>query len=216
MAFIEIVDLKKSINNIEIIKGVGVSIEKGTTVGLIGNNGSGKTVLLKIICGFYKATEGFICIDGKVVGKDMDFYDSMGMIIETPGFMGKSSGYQNLKLLAGIKKIIGKDQIISTMKLVGLNPHDKKHVAKYSMGMRQRLAIAQAIMENPELLILDEPFNGLDYQGVVEMRQVLQNMKELGKTVIISSHNQDDVAILCDQVYEMEAGKIREVSVDRY
>jgi ABC-2 type transport system ATP-binding protein len=162
--------------------------------------------LMKCICGFIKTTSGVIKVDGKQVGRDCDFPDNMGIIIETPGFIPYYSGYKNLKLLAGLRGKIGKAEIIGAMKQVGLDPDLKRHVRKYSLGMRQRLGLAQAIMENPDLLILDEPMNGLDKEGVSDMRKYLLSLKENGKTILICSHSAEDIETLCDTVCEMEKG----------
>ena len=175
---------------------------------LIGPPGSGKTMLMKCICGFVKPTSGEIAVDGKRVGKDVDFPDDMGIIIETPGFIPYYSGYKNLKLLAGLKNKIGKEQVRESMKQVGLDPDLRRHVRKYSLGMRQRLGLAQAIMENPKILILDEPFNGLDKEGVKEMREYLLSYKEQGKTILICSHSAEDIEVLCETVHEMDKGAI--------
>ena len=212
MIYIDVKNVSKNFNKNKVISNVSIQVDQGRTIGIVGNNGSGKTVLLKMICGLFLPTEGKVAVKGKVIGKDIVFPDSMGLIIETPGFNASYSGYRNLKLLADITKRATKEDIREVMKLVGLNPDNKKHVAKYSLGMRQRLALAQAIMENPELLILDEPFNGLDKEGINEMRHVLLDMKAEGKTIIMTSHNAEDIDILCDEVYEMESGKIMNVN----
>ncbi len=203
---IEIKDLSLTIKKTEILKKINISFEKGKIHGLIGRNGSGKTMLMKCICGFIKPTEGEIIVNGKRVRKDCDFPDSVGIIIETPGFIPYYSGYKNLKLLADLNKKINKERISSAMKQVGLDPDLKRHVRKYSLGMRQRLGLAQAIMENPDLLILDEPMNGLDNDGVADMRKYLLNLKEQGKTILIASHSTEDIDILCDTVCEMDKG----------
>ena len=196
----------------EILKHINVSFEEGKIHGLIGRNGSGKTMLMKCICGFIKPTSGEIIVDGKKVGKDVDFPKDMGIIIETPGFIPYYSGYKNLKLLAGLNNKIGKEEIKSSMKQVGLDPDLKRHVRKYSLGMRQRLGLAQAIMENPKILILDEPFNGLDKDGVKEMREYLLSYKEQGKTILICSHSAEDISVLCNTVHEMDKGVISEIT----
>lgn len=203
---IEIKDLSLTIKKTEILKKINISFEKGKIHGLIGRNGSGKTMLMKCICGFIKPTYGEIAVNGKRVGKDCDFPDSIGIIIETPGFIPYYSGCKNLKLIADLNKKINKDEIKSAMKQVDLDPDSKLHVKKYSLGMRQRLGLAQAIMENPDLLILDEPMNGLDKDGVADMRKYLLNLKEQGKTIVIASHSAEDIEILCDTVYEMDNG----------
>ena len=211
MAYVEVHSVSKTINNIRLISDVSLSVEKGKTLGLVGHNGSGKTVLMKMISGLFAPSEGHIFVNGKELGKDADFPESMGIIIENPGFIAAYSGYRNLKLLAGIKKKARRDDIRDAMKTVGLDPDCRKHVSKYSLGMRQRLAIAQAIMKKPELLILDEPFNGLDSSGVAEMREVLRKCKRKGQTIIMSSHCEDDINALCDEVYLMEGGRLSQI-----
>lgn len=203
---IEIKDLSLTIKKTEILKNINISFEKGKIHGLIGRNGSGKTMLMKCICGFIKPTDGEIYVNEKRVGKDCDFPDSIGIIIETPGFIPYYSGCKNLKLIADLNKKINKEQIRAAMKQVGLDPDSRLHVKKYSLGMRQRLGLAQAIMEDPDLLILDEPMNGLDKDGVADMRKYLLNFKEQGKTILIASHSAEDIEILCDTVCEMDKG----------
>ena len=203
---IQVKDVSLTIKKTEILRHETVVFEKGKIHGLIGRNGIGKTMLMKCICGFVKPTEGTIIVNGKQVGKDCDFPDSVGMIIETPGFIPYYSGYKNLKLLADLRKKITGEQVKEAMGRVGLDPELKRHVRKYSLGMRQRLGIAQAIMEDPSLLILDEPLNGLDKHGVAEMRRLIKGLKAEGKTILLASHNQGDIDELCDTVCEMDAG----------
>ncbi len=210
MNVIEITSLNLTLTKTEILKNINLTFEKGKIHGLIGRNGSGKTMLMKCICGFVKPTSGEIKVNGEIVGKDCDFPKNMGIIIETPGFIPYYSGYKNLKLLADLNKKADKDKIRETMKKVGLDPDLKRHVRKYSLGMRQRLGLAQAIMEDPEILILDEPFNGLDKDGVKDMRNYLLDLKEQGKTILIASHNSEDISVLCDTVQEMDKGIIIE------
>ena len=209
----EIITVKNvnlTIGKTQILKDINVSFEEGKIHGLIGRNGSGKTMLMKCICGFIKPTSGEITVDGKRVGKDVDFPKDMGIIIETPGFIPYYSGYKNLKLLAGLNNRIGKKEIMQSMEQVGLDPKLKRHVRKYSLGMRQRLGLAQAIMENPKILVLDEPFNGLDKDGVKDMREYLLSYKEQGRTILICSHSAEDISLLCDTVCEMDKGSIGE------
>ena len=203
---IKVTDLSLTIKSTDILKNINISFEKGKIHGLIGRNGSGKTMLMKCICGFIRPSEGEIIVDEKRIRKDCDFPDSVGIIIETPGFIPYYSGYKNLKLLADLNKKIDKEQIKISMKQVGLDPDMKRHVKKYSLGMRQRLGLAQAIMENPDLLILDEPMNGLDKDGVDDMRKYLLNLKGRGKTILMASHSSEDIEILCDTVCEMDKG----------
>ncbi len=190
---------------------VSVSFEKNQIHGIIGRNGSGKTVLLRAICGFIPLTSGNIFVREKQVGQDIDIPPDLGAIIEHPGFLPRYSGFRNLLMLAQINNVIGTDRIREVIKLVGLDPDSKKHVSKYSMGMKQRLAIAQAIMEDPDILILDEPMNGLDKSGVEEIRSLLLQLKKQDKTILIASHNANDIDILCDTVYEMDAGEIQRI-----
>ncbi len=194
-----------------ILNNVSITFEKGKIHGLIGRNGSGKTMLMKCICGFIKLTDGEIIVNEKIIGKDCDFPSDIGIIIETPGFIPYYSGYKNLKLLAGLNNIISNDVIVETMKLTGLDPYLKSHVRKYSLGMRQRLGLAQAIMENPAILILDEPMNGLDKDGVEDMRKLFIRLREDGKTLLIASHSAEDIDILCDTVCEMDKGILQRI-----
>ena len=181
--------------------------EEGRIHGIVGNNGSGKTVLMKCICGFMIPTEGEIYVRDKKVGRDVDFPDDLGIIIETPGFLPDMSAVKNLDVLASLNKRASKTVIRVTIKKVGLDPDNRKPVGKYSLGMRQRLGLAQAIMEDPSILILDEPFNGLDKTGVAEMRELIASFKGK-KTIILASHNQSDIDILCDTVCEMDQGRM--------
>ena len=199
-----------------VLKDVSRSFERGRIHGIVGNNGSGKTVLMKCICGFLIPDGGSITVNGERVGVDVDFPRDMGLIIETPGFLPNITGVKNLEILASLNKKIGLREIAASMRAVSLDPSMNKPVGKYSLGMRQRLGIAQAIMEDPALLILDEPLNGLDKHGVREMRQLIKGLKEQGKTILLPSHNQGDIDELCDTVCEMDAGvmtMIREESI---
>ncbi len=190
----------------EVLRDVHHDFEEGKIHGIVGNNGSGKTVLMKCICGFLLPSKGKILVRCKQVGKDMDFPEDIGIIIETPGFLAGASGMKNLQILASLKRKIGNEAIREAIRRVGLDPGMKKHVGKYSLGMRQRLGIAQAIMENPSILILDEPLNGLDKSAVKDMRALIKGLKEQGKTILLASHNQMDIDELCDTVCEMDAG----------
>lgn len=208
---IEIKNVSKSFKSYKVLNDINISIEKGSVCGFVGLNGSGKTLLMKVIAGFLKPDCGTVLVQGKEVGKVVDFPEDIGVIIETPSFMPYLSGYKNLYDLYSIKGIPDKEKIRKTMQLVGLDPHDKKFVFKYSLGMRQRLGIAQAIMEEQSLLILDEPMNGLDKKGVEQMRTLFLRLKEAGKTIVIASHNQADIDYLCDKVYELDNGNIIDV-----
>ena len=205
---IEVQKVLVQIKKAKILGNVDFTCQKGQICGVVGRNGSGKTMLMKCICGFVKPTSGEIQVDGQVIGKDIDFIPNAGIIIETPGFIPNYSGYKNLQLLASIQNRIDKTRIREVMQMVGLDPDMKRCVKKYSLGMRQRLGLAQAIMEDPSVLVLDEPFNGLDKEGVVEMRQYLLQLKDAGKAIMVCSHSSEDIAVLCDRVYEMEHGKL--------
>lgn len=208
---IEITNLCKSFKETKVLNDITIKIKKGNIIGIIGRNGSGKTVLFKCICGLVSPTKGTVKISNKILGKDMDIPDNIGAIIETPGFLPNYNGFKNLKFLAMIKNQISNEHIKDTIKLVGLNPDSKKHVGKYSLGMRQRLGIAQAIMENPDILILDEPMNGLDNEGVKDMRKLFLSLKEQGKTILLASHNKEDIEVLCDEVYMMDKGILTQI-----
>lgn len=203
---IQVKNLSKDFGQDRVLKCVNRDFESGKIHGIVGNNGSGKTVLMKCICGFLLPTEGTVIVNGRRVGKDVDFPLYLGVIIETPGFLPGVTGVKNLEILASLNKKIGLSEIADAIRRVGLDPHMKKPVGKYSLGMRQRLGIAQAIMEDPSLLILDEPLNGLDKHGVAEMRKLIKGLKDEGKTILLASHNQGDIDELCDTVCEMDAG----------
>lgn len=205
---ITIKNATKKFKDAIVLNNISVSFEKGKVHGLIGRNGSGKTMLMKCICGLVPLTFGEITVNNEIIGKDTDIPKNVGVIIEAPGFLSGYSAYSNLKFLAALNGKIGKEEICNAIKSVGLDPFDKKRVGKYSLGMRQRLGLAQAIMENPDILILDEPMNGLDKEGVGDMREYLLRLKGEGKTVIIASHSREDIDILCDRVYEMEKGNL--------
>ena len=210
-AAIQIEQVSKSFQGRKVLKNISCELNWGQVYGIVGNNGSGKTVLMKCICGLLPYDEGSIRVAGKKIGKDVDFPEDMGMIIESPGFLPGMTGIKNLKILAAVNHRIQESQIRETMRVVGLDPNLKQPVGKYSLGMRQRLGIAQAIMEKPEILILDEPMNGLDNDGVMEMRKLFINLREEGTMIIIASHNKEDIEVLCDEVFEMEKGKLTPV-----
>ena len=203
---IELHGLKKVFGQDIVLKGIDRDFERGKIHGVVGNNGSGKTVMFKCICGFLQPTEGYVLVDGKRIGRDVDFPEDIGLIIETPGFLPQLSGIRNLEILASLKRKISLRQAADAMRRVGLDPISPKPVGKYSLGMRQRLGIAQAIMEEPSLLILDEPMNGLDKHGVAEMRELFRSLAVDGRTILLASHNAADIEALCDTVCEMDAG----------
>lgn len=205
---IKVENVVKKFKDATVLKNISVEFEEGKIHGLIGRNGSGKTVLMKCICGLVPVTSGQITVEDKIIGKDTDIPDSIGMIIEAPGFLPNYSAFKNLKFLASIRNTISNDDIKDAIRTVGLDPDSKKKVGKFSLGMRQRLGLAQAFMENPNILILDEPMNGLDNKGVDEIRQILLDLKGQGKTIIIASHSREDIEVLCDTVHIMDSGNI--------
>ena len=206
---IEVREVSLQIAGCEILREINLELNEGKIYGLVGRNGSGKTMLMKCICGFIHPSSGEIISDGKVIGREMDYLEDAGIILEAPGFIPYYSGLRNLRLLADIHNRLTKNEVVRSMERVGLDPDLKLPVRKYSMGMRQRLGIAQAIMENPRILILDEPMNALDWQGVLDIRRLLLELKE-DRIILIASHNREDIEILCDEVYEMEKGKLLE------
>lgn len=205
---IEVINVSKKFKNEQVLQNINLTLEDNKIYGFVGRNGSGKSVLFKMICGYIFADEGKIVVNGKVIGKDVDFPENLGALIETPGFIWYQSGFSNLWYLAKIRNEITKQKVKDTIRLVGLDPDSKKWVGKYSLGMKQRLGIAQAIMEDPKILILDEPMNGLDEKGVEDVRKILLDYKKKGRIILITSHNKEDIQALCDEVFYLKGGKI--------
>lgn len=203
---ISVENVTKQFKEQTVLNDVSLEIKEGEICGIVGRNGSGKTVLFKCICGLLKPTTGKIYVRNQEIGKDIDIPRNLGVIIESPGFLNHYSGYRNLELLATLQNKISKAEILKAIQIVGLEGSEKKRVGKYSMGMRQRLGIAQAIMEKQDILILDEPMNGLDKNGVNEVRNLLLDLKKTGYTILLASHNQEDINVLCDTVFEMDNG----------
>lgn len=203
---ISVKDVSKTFGTQVVLNNVCMECFAGKIYGLIGRNGSGKTVLMKCILGLLTPNSGEITVRGKRIGKDVDFADSIGFILEQPGFLAHETAFVNLKYLASIRRQIGAERIRECMRFVGLDPDSRKKVGKFSMGMRQRLGIAQAIMEYPDILMLDEPMNGLDNLGVAEIRDMLKAIKQEGRTIFLASHNREDIEVLCDKVFEIDAG----------
>ena len=206
---IEITDLVKDIKGKRIIDHVTLHLESGKITGLKGVNGSGKTMLMRLVCGLITPSSGSIVINGKRLGKDITFPESVGILIENPAFLDAYSGFENLKLLASIKHRIGPEEIRQTIARVGLDPDDKKKYRKYSLGMKQRLGIAAAVMEEPDIIILDEPTNALDSDGVAMLKEILQDQRERGALVLISCHDLPTLQELSDEIYLMESGALR-------
>jgi ABC-2 type transport system ATP-binding protein len=206
--YVSAVHLSKNFHGQEVLKDVCFTLSKGTVTGLVGPNGSGKTVIMKMLCGLLSPSAGQVFVDGKQIGKDIDFPESLGIIIENPGFINYMDGFENLKGLARLKNIVGDNQIKDAMRRLGLDPEDKKRVGKYSLGMKQRLGIAQAIMEDPDFIILDEPMNGLDKSGIRLVHDLILELKTNNKCVLLASHNMYDIRMLCDVVYEIDQSRV--------
>ena len=207
---VKVENVTKYFKQEKVLDDVNMNLETGHIYGIVGKNGAGKTVLFKIIAGFIKPSSGKVTVAGKIIGVDRDFPDSLGLIIETPGFLSQYNAYQNLLYLANINNKISKEDVKESIRMVGLDPDSNKKVGKFSLGMRQRLGIAQAIMENPNLIILDEPMNGLDKKGIEDVKELLLKMKGDGKTILMASHYAEDMEI-CDEVFQMEDGKLGEM-----
>lgn len=205
---IEVSDLSKEYKGVKVLQNVSMQFESGHIYGIVGKNGSGKTMLLRAIAGLIVPTGGSVLVDGKKVGKDISFPQEMGILIEKPEFLNHLTGLDNLKILAEIRKKVSVEQIKSYMEWFELENDPKKPVRKYSQGMKQKLGIIQALMEEPELLILDESFNALDEASVVKLRELLLKYKEEGRLIIITSHNREDIESLCDDTYFIQDGKI--------
>lgn len=204
--------LSKEIKKQLILKDINLSLKKGFIYGFRGKNGSGKTMLFRALCGLIRPTEGTVTVGGATLGKEMSFPPSVGVLIEYPGFLNGYTGFENLKMLARLKDQIDNERIKESIRLVGLDPDDKRKYRKYSLGMKQRLGIAQAIMEEPELIILDEPTNALDTDGIEELKKLLLDLKKENKCILISSHDKEELNYLSDEIFMMENGKI----IDHY
>ncbi len=211
---IEVSHVTKTYKNNLVLNDICFSIEDGDCVGIVGYNGSGKSVLLKLLCGFTKPDQGTICVDGKLIGKDTDFLQNAGAFINSPHFMNHMSGYENLAILAEIRKKIGKDEILNVLKTVRLFDAKDKKVKTYSQGMLQRLRIAQAIMEQPKYLLMDEPMNALDEEGHHVMKQVFRTGKQNGTTILFTAHNREDVYAFADYVLRIKEKKVEKIKIE--
>jgi ABC-2 type transport system ATP-binding protein len=208
MKTVEIIRVCKKIGSKEVLRDISLVLEQGKIYGFFGRNGSGKTMLFRAVCGLIKPTAGEIKVEGKTLHREISFPERVGAIIESPGFWDYYTGLQNLQVLASIKGKISTREIRESLRRVGLNPDDKRTFKKYSLGMKQRLAIAQAIMEQPTLLVLDEPTNSLDEEGVEQVRQILLEEKAKGVTILIASHNKEDIELLSDMKFRIYEGRL--------
>lgn len=210
MTTIECKDLVKDIKGVRVIDKINLTMSSGKITGFKGINGSGKTMLMRLIAGLITPTSGSVIINDKVLSKDITFPPSVGILIENPAFLDTYSGFDNLKILASIKGGINKEKIDETISSVGLDPNDTKKYRKYSLGMKQRLGIAAAIFESPDIIVLDEPTNALDSSGVEILKSLLVKEKERGALIIVSCHDLTILQELSDEIYVLEAGKVVE------
>lgn len=211
--------VSKEYNKINILNDINLEIKKGSTVGIVGGNGSGKSILFKLICGFISPDKGEVYVRDKKLGDNIDFPEDVGVFINEPGYISLYSGFNNLKLLAGINNKIDDAKIIKTMEMVGLNPNNKAKVENYSLGMKQKLGLAQAIMEDQDILVLDEPFNALDYKTYQDIKEIIKILKTQERTILLTSHNFEDIEQLCDVIYIIEDGSLKIISdeeIQRY
>lgn len=209
---IKVVNLTKQYKNITVLNDINLDIEKGKCYGFSGRNGSGKSLFFKAICGFINPTSGYVMINNKKIGVDVDFPENIGALIEHPGFLPEYTAFENLKFLASINNKIGNVEIENALKAVNLDINNCKNVKTYSLGMKQRLGIAQALMEDPDILILDEPMNGLDKNGVQLIKQILINLKKDGKTILLTSHISQDIDEISDYIYEFDNGNLSQIA----
>ncbi len=210
MKVIEINNVSKCFGSNILFQNISLSIEKGTCVGFMGENGVGKSVLFKMIAGLVDADSGEIFVDNKLVGKDKNFPTNIGFFVNNPSFVDIFDGYNNLKMLAEINNKIDNEKIRDTMRLVGLDPDNKTKFKNYSTGMKQKLGIAQAIMEDQDLIILDEPFNTLDTNSNIEIKKLIKDLKKQNKTILLTSHQEEYLRELCDEIYIIEEKNIRQ------
>jgi ABC-2 type transport system ATP-binding protein len=204
---IKLTDVSKTIKGTKVLDNINLELTSGKVYGLKGKNGSGKTMLMRAICGLIR-TDGSIEIDGKILGKDMSFPESIGVLIENPAFISNYTGFKNLKVLASIQNRIGDEDIRKALRQVQLDPDDKRTYRKYSLGMKQKLGIAAAFMENPDIIILDEPINALDEAAAKQVHEILDEQKNRGALIIIACHDKEELEMLSDEIIEISEGTV--------
>ncbi|MBP3038801.1 ATP-binding cassette domain-containing protein [Bacillaceae bacterium Marseille-Q3522] len=207
-SYVIVKNLSKTMKGLKVLDNINLELEQGKIYGFRGRNGSGKTMLFRAIAGLIRPSAGSVTVDGKAIGKDISFPENLGLLIENPGFIPEYSGIKNLTLLSYIRRKVTKKEVEEAIRKVGLDPQDKRKFKKYSLGMKQRLGIAQVIMENPDLIILDEPTNALDEEGINRINQIILDMKKAGKTILIASHDRESLDSVSDEIYQIDAGKI--------
>jgi ABC-2 type transport system ATP-binding protein len=201
-------NVSKKFGKNQVLSQINFDLPAGVIYGISGPNGTGKSVFLRILTGLILPDDGQVTVYGKKIGKETEFAPSTGILIDSPGFLLANSGRRNLQLLASVSGKVSEARIVEAIQQVGLNPEDRRPVSTYSTGMRQRLGLAQAIMEDPNLLILDEPTTGLDFDGQREIYSYLVELRAQGKTILITSHSRDELKILCDEIFILSSGKL--------
>lgn len=209
---IKLQNITKTIKSTTVLKNINLSFEQGIVYGISGQNGCGKTMLMRIICGLIIPSQGTVIINGDILHKDISFPKSVGVLIENPAFISSYTGFQNLKILSQIQSKISDKQIRQSLIDVGLDPDDKRTYKKYSLGMKQRLGIACAIMEEPDIIILDEPINALDQNGIILIRDIFNKAKSRGAILIVACHDKQELEILSDVIIQMECGEICKIN----
>lgn len=209
---VELKNVSKRLNDVTVLEDISLTLESGTIYGLKGKNGCGKTMLMRMMAGLIYPTSGTVSIDGEILHKDIATPRSIGVLIENPAFLPGYTGQQNLELLAGLTGKADRTQIAKTMSRVGLAPNDKRTYRKYSLGMKQRLGIACALMECPDLILLDEPINAIDEKGVPKIWEALQEEKQRGALIVLACHDTEELTSLADQIITIEEGKICSIS----
>lgn len=211
MNYIKVEGFTKKIKKSVILDNINITLEQANIYGFVGRNGSGKTMLFRAISGLIRATSGRVIINGKVIGKDIDFPESCGIVLENSGFWDYQTGFECLKNIASIKNIISDETIKMWMIKLGLNANDKRTFNKYSLGMKQKLALTQAFMESPDIIILDEPTNALDEESVSTLHNIIIEESKRGAIILIASHNKTDIELICNKIYKVDQGKVKDV-----